>query len=499
MSQEIKPNSRLSETDAAFLYLERREIPCNIGGVGIFDGPVPFEEFVAGLESKLHLIPRYRQVVVPPAFHLGHPTWEDYPRFNIRDHIHHVTLPAPGGEAELQALAGAGFSQVMDRAKPLWHVDVVDGLADGRGAIIARVHHALADGIAGASLLKVMFDATPEGSHTPAAPPKPRRQSRRTNHSLTAAVASAIYSSLKNMVAAEAALLDFASNLLTDRMQTGLEGFLRLVPEWAQAVERLPFNKPCGGERRFCWTEVEFADLQAIREKLGGTINDVVLTIVTRAISEYSKANGRPVDNRFVRIVCPVNVRQEDPKGVSLGNQITFLPVVLPLGVKDPARLLAAVRTRMEIMKSVRLAELVAIMAAWIGAAPVPVQALFWEGLPLLPLPLPLFNLICTNVPGSPAPLYAVGRRMLSSYPQVPTGYELGFGIAAQSYAGKMCFGVTADAEAAPDFDRMRDGLQDAFRDLWTAAGLRKERKPRARAPKARRAMRAAAAATVGA
>jgi diacylglycerol O-acyltransferase len=147
------------------------------------------------------------------------------------------------------------------------------------------------------------------------------------------------------------------------------------------------------------------------------------------------------------------------------------------MGVADPSRLLHAVTERMEIMKSVRAAELVAITCAWIGATPPPMQAIFWEGLPLLPLPVPVFNLICTNVPGSPVPLSAVGRRMLSSYPQAPTGYELGFGVAVQSYAGKMCFGVTADAQAAPDFVRLGNYLQDGLRDFSRATGLKKPRK----------------------
>jgi diacylglycerol O-acyltransferase len=180
-----------------------------------------------------------------------------------------------------------------------------------------------------------------------------------------------------------------------------------------------------------------------------------------------------------------VNVRQED-NGESLGNQITFLPVVLPLGIDDPVKLLHAVIARMEIMKGVRAAELLGIAAAWIGAAPPPLQALFWEGLPMLPLPAPLFNMICTNIPGSSTPLYSVGRRMISSYPQVPTGYELGIGIAVQSYDGRMCFGLTADAGAAPDVERMRDFLQDCYRELCRAAGVARprSRKPEREKPK---------------
>ena len=401
--------------------------------------------------------------MTPPPFNLGHPAWEDYPRFDIRQHVHRVELPAPGNEADLEALAGRLLSQVMDRNKPLWEIHVVDGLSDGRGAMIVRIHHALADGIAGAAILKIMFDPVREAPPRKAEPVARRTPAPAPEPSLVHAVASAVHGSLKSMVAAEAALLDFAHSLLTERMQTGLQSLLKLMPEWAIPVERLPFNRPCGGERRFCWTEIDLADVKAIRARFGGTVNDVVLAVVTRAVARYAKRHGQPIANRFVRIVCPVSVRQDDQQG-SLGNQITFLPVVLPLGVENPAEMLQAVITRMEIMKSVRAAELVGIAAAWIGAAPPQVQALFWEGLPLIPLPVPLFNLICTNVPGSPTPLFCERRRIIASYPQVPTGYELGVGIAVQSYDGKMFFGVTSDAKAAPDATRLRDYLQASFR-----------------------------------
>jgi len=148
-------NRRLSGIDAAFLYLERKEIPLNIAAVGIFDGPIPFREFVANIDSKLDLVPRYRQVAVPPPFNLGYPTWEYDPDFEIKRHIFRVRLKAPGGEAELEALASGLLSQVLDRGKPLWEMHVVDGLQDGRGALIVRIHHALADGVAGAALLRV--------------------------------------------------------------------------------------------------------------------------------------------------------------------------------------------------------------------------------------------------------------------------------------------------------------------------------------------------------
>lgn len=473
MNTDPKLSRRLSGIDAAFLYLERREIPLAIAGVFIFDGPIGFDDFVANLTSKLHLIPRYRQVAVPPPFNLGYPTWEDYPRFDILEHVYQETLPSPAGDAELEDLAGRLFSQVMDRNKPLWQVYIVNEMSGGRGALIVRVHHALADGISGAALLKVMFDATPEGMQAIPKPPVRRISPPPKEPSIVEAVGSAIHSSLKSMVAAEAALLDFGQHLLSDDMQNGLQGLLKLLPEWAKPLERLPFNRPCGGERKFCWTEIDFADIKAIRERLGGTVNEVILSVVTQAVSRYAKFHGQAVDDRFVRMVCPVNVREPDQDG-SWGNQITFLPVMLPMDIANPVEMLRAVSARMEVMKSVRLAELMGILGSWIGAMPVPMQALFWEGLPLVPMPLPLFNMICTNIPGSTTPLYSLGRRMIGSYPQVPTGYELGVGVAVQSYDGKMFFGLNADAQAAADVTRLRDYIADAFRNLRRSAGVRK-------------------------
>src|SRR5215469_7130707 len=154
----------LSGADAAFLYLERKEIPLHIACVTVFDGTIPFDEFLAKIDSKLHLIPRYRQIAVAPPYHVSYPTWEWDPHFDIRNHVLHVRLDPPGDEAQLSELAGRILSQVMDREKPLWDIHVVEGLDGGRGALIPRVHHALADGISGAALLNVIFDATPEAS-----------------------------------------------------------------------------------------------------------------------------------------------------------------------------------------------------------------------------------------------------------------------------------------------------------------------------------------------
>jgi diacylglycerol O-acyltransferase / wax synthase len=473
----------LSGADAAFLYLERKEIPLHIACVSVFDGPIPFEQFLAKIDSKLHLIPRYRQIAVVPPYHVGYPTWEWDPHFDIRNHVVRVRLDPPGGERELSELAGRILSQVMDRNKPLWDIHVVEGLKDGRGALIPRVHHALADGISGAALLNVIFDATPEASLviTKQSYRVPRKQHQPEN-SFADTLTNAVRTTLENLLAAEAGLVGMAQGLLTGPVRDGLQGLVSLLPEVAASVERLPFNRPCTGERRFCWTEVNFADVQAIRAVAGTSVNDVVLAVLTRAVARYVHLHKQSVEHRFIRVVCPYSLRRND-QGQSLGNQISFMPVALPLDILDPLEMLKAVAYRTRIMKGARAADLVALAAAWLGSAPPALQSLFWRSIPLVPLPLPLLNMICTNVPGSPVPLYSVGRRMIASYPQVPTGYELGIGCAAQSYDGKLGFGITSDTDAAPDAHRLRDFIRVSFAELCRAAGVKKARSRRA--PKA--------------
>jgi diacylglycerol O-acyltransferase len=467
------PIHHLSAADAAFLYLERKEIPLHIASVSIFDGAIPFDEFVARITSKLDLVPRYRQIVVMPPLNLGLPTWKDDPHFDIRRHVFRVTLDPPGGEAELEGLVGRILSQLLDRGKPLWDIHVIDGLKGGRGAVIWRVHHSLADGLAGARLLEVMLDPTPEGGRGARSVRHRPLRRRPSEHSLADEIMGAVSSSLKSLVQVEEGLLGFAGCLLNEQKRNDLKGLLGLLPEFAASVERLPFNRPCAGDRKFCWAEFDFVDIKAVREALGGTVNDVVLTVLTRALARYVKLHGQTVVNRLVRIVCPVGLRKGDPRE-DLGNQISFLPVALPMDIRNPARMLKAVTARMETMKHGGAAHMVALAAGCLAAAPPPLQALFWRSLPDVVLPLPLFNLICTNVPGSPAPLYAVGRRMIASYPQVPTGCDMGVGCAVQSYDGKLFFGLIADAQAAPDVGRLRDFLYVSFRELCRAAGLKK-------------------------
>jgi diacylglycerol O-acyltransferase len=381
-----------------------------------------------------------------------------------------VAVDPPGGQAELEALAGRIFSRLLDRSKPLWEVYVVDGLKDGRGALIWRLHHALADGVSGTRLLEVFLDPSPEGS--PALRGPRHRLPRPSNGSPAGGISGLVHTTLDGLIRTEKGLLGFAQALLGDLKQEGSKGLLNLLPELLVSVERLPFNKPCGEGRKFCWAEFDMAEVQAIREAVGGRVNDVILAVLTRALARYVQMHGQSITKRLVRIVCPVSMRKPG-QDESLGNQISFIVVALPMDVHDPAEMLRAIAARTETMKRSGAAALLGLAGAFIAKAPPPLQALFWWGLPELILPVPLFNMICTNVPGPLVPLYAIGRRMIAAYPQVPTGYDLGINCAVESYDGKLFFGLVADAHVASDVNRLRDFLYDSFEELRAAARKR--------------------------
>ena len=230
-----------------------------------------------------------------------------------------------------------------------------------------RIHHALADGIAGTSLLKLILDPTP-------APPRPPRKPRycprpvpESSGSLTDALTSALHSSVESLIAVETLLLDFGKSLLEDRTKDALQKVLALVPEIGASSERFVFNKPCTGRAEVLLDGVSAGRyIQAIRAVAGGTLNDVALTVIARGVAKYIRLHGEPVTGRYLRVVCPVNVRTEDG-GVSLGNQISFLPVALPLDIQDPIAFVAAVSARTEVMKNSRASHLVALLSRWIG------------------------------------------------------------------------------------------------------------------------------------
>jgi diacylglycerol O-acyltransferase len=463
MSDSGSKNS-LSWGDTLFLHIERPGQPLNIACVSIFDGEIKFDDCIAHIESRLPLIPRYRQRVVFRPFDLGLPTWEVDPRFDLRNHVSEVKLRR-GTEQELKTLAGRIGSKSLDRRHPLWNFTLTR-LEDGRTAILVRIHHSMADGIAGVGLINAIMDSEP--TPPPVSHPLPHHDPPPAEDSMSTflkGMAKSYLSFVEGALTLHSGLLGIAEQAVAGSAVAPAE-MLNFLSELASPAEPLPFNIVCQGPQKFSWTELPLQEIKAIKNACGGTVNDVVLTTVATAFGHYAKARGVDLKGRSLRVVIPVNVRGGSSD--ALGNQISFVPVPIPLDVRDPKKLLAVVRERVEFLKHAHAAELVGLFGGLLSTLP----NAFWAkvGPIASQLPLSLCNTICTNVPGPQVPLYLLGRKMVSWYPWVPIGGLMGLNCAVLTYNGTAFFGFTGDVHAAPDLQLLEKFLNHSFDKLKSAA-----------------------------
>lgn len=466
---KLHENDCLSWGDALFLYLERQGMPLSIASVAVFDGTISLADCIEFISSKLPLIPRYFQRVVIPPLNLGLPAWEYDPEFDIRNHVREVRLKR-GTDGDLKAAAAKILSVTMDRRHPLWDLTLMQGLKGDRTALLVRVHHSMADGIAGVGVMNVLMDPEPI-SHAPAkkAPPFHRPRKRNAGTSPVEGLVNSFSSIVQRFLAMQSEMVEFAQRTLAAAPEGSPSDVNRLLPEFPAPAERLPFNIVCRGPQKIAWSEIPLAEIKAIREASGTTVNDVVITVLTSALRRYAELLGAKLKGRLLRIAVPVNTRGSGNPG-DLGNRISFLPVSVPLGVRNPRKLLAAVHDRIQSLKDGHAAEFVSLAGSLLGVIPPALQAL--AGPVASQLPLSLCNTICTNVPGPQAPLYLLGHKMLRSYPYVPIGGEMGLNCAMLSYNGIAYFGFTGDAQAAPHLHRLEKFLSLSFAQLQKAVGI---------------------------
>lgn len=474
--QNHQPADRLSWGDSVFLNLERGGMPLNVAGVSILEGQITIKALLAFVESKLPLIPRYLQRVTTAPLNLGLPIWDYDPDFDIRNHLREVTLKR-GSDAELKALAGEILSQVMNRQHPLWDMTLVHGLKGDRTALIARMHHCLADGIAGVGIMSLLMDTSPVPPRLPRRRPRlqippPRNAIKTILDSLASSYSvfmDRILSTCTDVLSITERVIAKGENLTDDE-------FSRLLPEITAPTERLWFNVIYRGPQKFAWTEIPLAPVKNIGHACGTSVNDVLLALVTATIRRYSELRGDRVKRRLLRIMVPVNVRGNDNPS-PLGNRISLIPVTIPLDIRDPKKLLAAVHRRTTFLKRAHAAELISLAGGLFGVIPGPMQAL--AGPLISQLPITPFNMVCTNVPGPQIPLYLLGHKMLHWYPYVPVGGELAVNCAILSYNGVVYFGFSGDVHVAPDLGRMERFLKLSFKDLRAAVRINAPRKKR--------------------
>jgi diacylglycerol O-acyltransferase len=472
--QAKERDDRLSWGDTVFLHLEREGMPLNVACIGVMEGKIHFKDCVRFVESKLPLIPRYLKRLVSPPLNIGLPSWQYDPAFDIRNHIHEVTLNH-GSDGELKTLAGKLLGTVMDRQHPLWDITLVHGLKENRSGLIIRLHHCLADGIGGVGIMNVLMDASAEVPRLPKRkiklhiPPPPDVLTALTNN-----CADSLSDIFNRILAALADVTRMAEQFVANGLNLAPEEIARLIPELSAPTERLRFNVLYRGPQAFATAQIPLAEIKAIRKTCDTSVNDVILTLVTATVRRYAELHGDSIKGRLFRMMVPVNLRCGDTSS-ELGNHISLIPVTIPLDIRNPLKLLAAVHQRTDFLKRVNAAELVGLTGNLLGLIPTSTQAIV--GKILNHLPITPFNMVCTNVPGPQVPLHFLGHKMLHCYPYVPVGGEMSLNCAILSYNGTAYFGFSGDVHAVPDLNRLEELLNESFTELGDAAGINPARK----------------------
>ena len=458
---------RLSAIDASFLANEGPTSHMHVGAVVILEGPPPsFDEFLDGLRARLHLVPRYRQKLAEHPG--GRPLWIDDPDFNLEYHVRQTALPQPGTETQLMRLAARIMSQQLDRTKPLWEVWLVEGLSGDRLAMISKTHHALIDGVSGVDLATVMFDLEPTprdlGEETDGLFPWAPAPEPSAAELVAGGVTGLARTGLGLAAGALAALTRPQETLAQAR--DAAEGLGEIVWAGLNPAPPTPLNVEIGPHRRFAGVRCELADFKRVKNAFGGTVNDVVLTVVSGALREWLGDRGVRTEGLEMRALVPVSIRAEHEHG-QLGNRIAAMRAPLPVYVDDPVARLAVVREAMDGLKESKQAVGAEVLAGVQNFAPPTILAQAAR----VNFSTRLFNLIVTNVPGPQFPLYVRGREMVDVFPVAFLPKDHGLAIAIMSYNGGLNFGLLGDFDAMPDIDRFAEGLTAALDELVALAG----------------------------
>jgi diacylglycerol O-acyltransferase len=455
---------RLTAVDASFLTNETSASHMHVGAVLIFEGPPPkYVDFLEHVRSRLPSVPRFRQKLAFPPIEAGRPLWVDDPNFNLEYHVRHTALPSPGSEEQLRLLTGRLFSQQLDRSKPLWELWLVQGLERKRFALLTKTHHCLVDGVSGVDISTVLFDVKP-------VPEPAEAEEEWTPHPEP---------STAELVARGAADLAATPIKLAQRITTAiqhpepaarsvaeaLEGLGEVAWGFADPAPEVPLNVEVGPHRRFVWARSELETFKRIKDALGGTVNDVVLTVVTGALRSWLRARGLKTEGLELRALVPVSIRAQDEQG-HLGNRIAAMRGPLPVYVEDPVRRLEIVRKGMEGLKQSKQALGAEVISRFNDFAPPTLLAQASR----INFSTRLFNLIVTNVPGPQIPLYVLGRELEELFPVafLPPNHALA--IAIMSYNGRINFGLLADYDAMEDVEMISTGISEALDELLEIA-----------------------------
>jgi WS/DGAT/MGAT family acyltransferase len=471
-------DDRLTGLDTSFLHLERGPAHMHVASTTIFKGDPPaYREVRDHIESRLHLVPRFRQKLRFVPYGQGRPRWVDDPHFTLDYHLRHTALPVPGSPEQLRTLAARIFSQRLDRGKPLWEMWLVEGYEDGF-AIVAKSHHCLVDGVSGVDITTVLFDTEPERDRDSVPPsswvPTPEPSDAEVLAEALLERATSPAEAVRGVRA-----LFRAPRQIARAAVDGLEAagaFARA----GFAAPPSPLNVPIGPYRRFAWAQADLAELKRIKNASGGTVNDVILAAVTGALGRYLRARGHATHDLELRAMVPISVRTADEHG-ALGNRVSSYMAPLPVWCEDPLERLRLVSETMGDLKESKQAVGASLLTELTDFAPPTIA----NQAARLQSRQRFFNLVVTNVPGPQVPLYLLGRELRAIFPMVPLAKRQAVCVGIMSYNGQVNFGLIGDYDAMADLDDLATDLERALAELSDAAG---GAKPRRRKPTRARA-----------
>jgi diacylglycerol O-acyltransferase / wax synthase len=461
---------RMSGLDASFLYFETPNMHMHVMGVIVFDpSTVPegysFENVKDKMSKRLHLVPPFRRKLAPIPFNLHHPVWVEDANFDLDYHIRRIGCPEPGGEKELAELVGDIASRPLDRDRPLWEMYIVEGLQNGYVASVAKMHHCTIDGVSGANLMVHLFDLEPnpaedKGADVPWEPDRMPTDIERIGY----AIASRVRRPL-NLFKVLPATAQSVMNVVSRRR--GGDGSGMAMPF---SAPRTSFNQPITPHRRTAFSTTSLEEVKEIKKAFGVTVNDVVLTIVSSALRKYLEGRGELPDKPLIA-TCPVSVRSEEEKIGS--NQVSAMFTSLATDIPDPVERLRAIHESSKGAKEEHNAIGADILSNWGEfAAPTTfaLAARMYTGLRLAERHPVIHNLVISNVPGPPFPLYFAGAKLVGLNPLGPIFDGAGLNITVLSYVDNINWGFIACRELMPDLWDLADAIGQAQAELLKAA-----------------------------
>ena len=455
---------RLSPSDMSSLLAERGPIHVHVGATTIMDGQPPdLEELLAHVDARLALVPRFRQRVTPDRLGLSNPEWTDDPGFDIRWHVRHSALPAPGSLGQLRDYVGRVMSGPLDLERPLWQLYMIEGVEGGRFSVISKTHHALVDGVSAVDVGTILLDPNPEGTEMPLPEQAGEPDAPSPEMLFVRAASERIRQPLRSARKAATEAIRMPGETASRVMRTA-EGFVGLAAG-GPTCPPSPLNVEIGRDRRVAYARGDLEAIKDARGEGGATVNDVILAIAAGALRHFLAARGDAVPDHLVALV-PVSVRRPD-EHLDLGNRISTILVRLPLGIDDPRLRLERIRGETARLKQSEQARAASLIIEATGWTPPTINRLLSE---LMARPR-VFNLVISNVPGPQVPFYLLGRRMLEVYPFVPLspqGHALSIGVV--SYDGGVFFGIVGDRRAVADIDDFEQALETALTEQTESA-----------------------------